>query len=47
MISIKNYVITEITVNITGYKANNDCLARKRDYFFTRSFDIPALRLEI
>ncbi|KAA6402943.1 MAG: hypothetical protein EZS28_001536 [Streblomastix strix] len=47
IISIKNYVITEVTANIAGYKANDTCLARVRDFFTTRAFVVPAQSVEI
>ncbi|KAA6396884.1 MAG: hypothetical protein EZS28_007594 [Streblomastix strix] len=46
-ISITNYVVTEVTVNMTRYNANDACLARVRDFFSTRAFVVPAQRVEI
>jgi hypothetical protein len=37
-----NYVVTEVTANMAGYKANDACLARVRDFFSTRAFVVPA-----
>jgi hypothetical protein len=41
-ISIKNYVVTEVTANMAGYKANDECLARVRAFYSTRPFVVPA-----
>ncbi|KAA6358232.1 MAG: hypothetical protein EZS28_046241 [Streblomastix strix] len=46
-VSIKNYVVTEVTANMTGYKATNACLAKVRDFFSTRAFVVPAQRVEM
>ncbi|KAA6387392.1 MAG: hypothetical protein EZS28_017081 [Streblomastix strix] len=46
-VSIKNYVVTEVTANMAGYKATDACLARVRDFFSTRAFVVPAQRVEI
>ncbi|KAA6397366.1 MAG: hypothetical protein EZS28_007111 [Streblomastix strix] len=46
-VSIKNYVVTEVTANMAGYKATEACLARVRDFFSTRAFVVPAQRVEI
>ncbi|KAA6384037.1 MAG: hypothetical protein EZS28_020435 [Streblomastix strix] len=32
-VSIKNYIVTEVTGNMAGYIATNACLARIRDFF--------------
>ncbi|KAA6384069.1 MAG: hypothetical protein EZS28_020401 [Streblomastix strix] len=46
-VSIKNYVVTEVTANMAGYKATDACLARVRDFFSTRAFVVPAQRVEL
>ncbi|KAA6372998.1 MAG: hypothetical protein EZS28_031475 [Streblomastix strix] len=45
-LSIKNYDITEVTANMSGYKATDDCLQRVRDFFANRPFVVPAQRVE-
>ncbi|KAA6382225.1 MAG: hypothetical protein EZS28_022249 [Streblomastix strix] len=46
-ISIKNYVITEVTANMTGYKATDACLYRVRQFYSQRLFVVPAQRVEV
>ncbi|KAA6384513.1 MAG: hypothetical protein EZS28_019958, partial [Streblomastix strix] len=46
-ISIKNYVVTEVTANMAGYKATDAYIAKVRDFFSTRAFVVPAQRVEI
>ncbi|KAA6352896.1 MAG: hypothetical protein EZS28_051577, partial [Streblomastix strix] len=46
-VSIKNYVVTEVTASMAGYKATDACLARVRDFFSTRVFVVSAQRVEI
>ncbi|KAA6372329.1 MAG: hypothetical protein EZS28_032146 [Streblomastix strix] len=46
-VSIKNYVVTEVTANMAGYKATDACLAKVRDFFSTRAFVVPSQRVEI
>ncbi|KAA6359585.1 MAG: hypothetical protein EZS28_044888 [Streblomastix strix] len=46
-ISIKNYVITEVTANIAGYKATDACLNRVRQFYSQRPFVVPAQRMEM
>ncbi|KAA6386168.1 MAG: hypothetical protein EZS28_018303 [Streblomastix strix] len=46
-ISIKNYIMTEVTANMAGYKANDACLARVRDFITIRAFIVPAQRIKI
>ncbi|KAA6398976.1 MAG: hypothetical protein EZS28_005499 [Streblomastix strix] len=46
-VSIKNYVVTEVTANMAGYKATDACLAKVREFFSTISFVVPAQRVEI
>ncbi|KAA6387056.1 MAG: hypothetical protein EZS28_017419 [Streblomastix strix] len=45
-LSIKNYVVTEMTANMSGYRATDDCLQKVRDYFANRPFVVPAQRVE-
>ncbi|KAA6370443.1 MAG: hypothetical protein EZS28_034031 [Streblomastix strix] len=45
-LSIKNYVVTEMTANMSGYKATDDCLQKVCDYFANRPFVVPAQRVE-
>ncbi|KAA6364383.1 MAG: hypothetical protein EZS28_040090, partial [Streblomastix strix] len=46
-ISIKNYVITEVTANITNYKTTDACLNRVRQFYSQRPFVVPAQRVEV
>ncbi|KAA6388018.1 MAG: hypothetical protein EZS28_016453 [Streblomastix strix] len=46
-VSLKNYVVTEITANMASYKATDACLARVRDFFSSTIFVIPAQKVEI
>ncbi|KAA6362200.1 MAG: hypothetical protein EZS28_042273, partial [Streblomastix strix] len=41
-ISIKNYVVTEVTANMAGYKATDECLNRVESFFSARAFVVPA-----
>ncbi|KAA6361530.1 MAG: hypothetical protein EZS28_042943 [Streblomastix strix] len=45
-LSIKNYVVTEVTANMSGYKASDDCLQRVREFYANRPFVVPAQRVE-
>ncbi|KAA6397236.1 MAG: hypothetical protein EZS28_007234 [Streblomastix strix] len=45
-LSIKNYVETEVTANMSGYKATDDCLLRVRDFYANRPFVVPSQRVE-
>ncbi|KAA6394183.1 MAG: hypothetical protein EZS28_010289 [Streblomastix strix] len=45
--SIKNYVITEVTANMAGYKATDACFNRVYQFYSQRPFVVPAQRLEI
>ncbi|KAA6393067.1 MAG: hypothetical protein EZS28_011407 [Streblomastix strix] len=45
--SIKNYVITEVTAKMAGYKATDACLNRVRQFYSSRPFVVPAQRVEI
>ncbi|KAA6370085.1 MAG: hypothetical protein EZS28_034388 [Streblomastix strix] len=45
-LSIKNYVVTEVTANMSGYKAIDDCLQRVREFYANRPFIVPAQRVE-
>ncbi|KAA6401770.1 MAG: hypothetical protein EZS28_002712 [Streblomastix strix] len=46
-ISIKNYVITEVTANMAGYKATDTCHNRVRQFKRQRPFIVLALPVEI
>ncbi|KAA6308825.1 MAG: hypothetical protein EZS28_056618, partial [Streblomastix strix] len=46
-ISIKNYVITEVTANMSGYKATDACLNRVRQFYSQRPFVVPSQRVEV
>ncbi|KAA6398152.1 MAG: hypothetical protein EZS28_006325 [Streblomastix strix] len=46
-VSIKNYVVTEVTANMARYKAIDVCQAKVRDFFSTRAFVVQAQRVEI
>ncbi|KAA6368784.1 MAG: hypothetical protein EZS28_035689, partial [Streblomastix strix] len=45
-LSIKNYVVIEMTAKMSGYNATDDCLQRVRDFFTNRPFVVPAQRVE-
>ncbi|KAA6380703.1 MAG: hypothetical protein EZS28_023768, partial [Streblomastix strix] len=45
-ISIKNYFVTEVTANMSGYKATDDCLQRIREFNANRPFVVPSQRVE-
>ncbi|KAA6380067.1 MAG: hypothetical protein EZS28_024406 [Streblomastix strix] len=45
-ISIRNFVITEVIANMSGYKAIDVCLQGVRDFFENRPFIVPAQRVE-
>ncbi|KAA6360246.1 MAG: hypothetical protein EZS28_044228 [Streblomastix strix] len=44
-LSIKNYVVTEVTANMSVYKATDDCLQRVREFYANRPF-VPSQRVE-
>ncbi|KAA6361475.1 MAG: hypothetical protein EZS28_042998 [Streblomastix strix] len=46
-VSIKNYVVIEVTANIAGYKAIDACFSRVRDLFSTKAYVVPAQKVEI
>ncbi|KAA6372481.1 MAG: hypothetical protein EZS28_031992, partial [Streblomastix strix] len=46
-LSIKNYVVTEVTANMAGYKATDACLNRVHQFYSSRPFVVPAQRVEI
>ncbi|KAA6376672.1 MAG: hypothetical protein EZS28_027805 [Streblomastix strix] len=45
-VSISNYIIDAVTANMCGYKASESCLNRVRQFQSTRSFVVPAQRIE-
>ncbi|KAA6360966.1 MAG: hypothetical protein EZS28_043507, partial [Streblomastix strix] len=45
-LSIKNYVVTEVTANLSGYKATDDCLQRVRDFFANRPFVVSTQKVK-
>ncbi|KAA6398321.1 MAG: hypothetical protein EZS28_006151 [Streblomastix strix] len=45
-LSIKNYVVTEVTANMSRYKAKDDCLQRVREFYANRPFVVPSQRVE-
>ncbi|KAA6388439.1 MAG: hypothetical protein EZS28_016035 [Streblomastix strix] len=45
--SLKNYVITEVTANMAGYEATDACFYRVRQFYSQRPFVVPAQRVEI
>ncbi|KAA6393470.1 MAG: hypothetical protein EZS28_011005 [Streblomastix strix] len=47
IISKMNYVIAEVTANMAGYKATDECLNRVRAFYSIRPFVVPAYRVEI
>ncbi|KAA6386018.1 MAG: hypothetical protein EZS28_018456 [Streblomastix strix] len=46
-ISIKNYIITEVTAYMAGYKATDACLNRARQFYNQRSFVVPVQHVKI
>ncbi|KAA6393332.1 MAG: hypothetical protein EZS28_011143 [Streblomastix strix] len=46
-ISIKNYVITEITANMADYKVIDACLNRVRQFYSQQPFAVPAQCVEV
>ncbi|KAA6371301.1 MAG: hypothetical protein EZS28_033172 [Streblomastix strix] len=46
-ISIKNYVITEVTANMAGYQATDACLNRVHQLYSQRPFVVPVQRVEV
>ncbi|KAA6370081.1 MAG: hypothetical protein EZS28_034393 [Streblomastix strix] len=44
-LSIKNYVVTEVTANLSGYKATDDCPQRVREFYANRPFVVPSQRV--
>ncbi|KAA6401439.1 MAG: hypothetical protein EZS28_003037 [Streblomastix strix] len=46
-LSIKNYVVTEVTANMSGYKATDDCLQRVREFYGNRPFVVPSQRVKV
>ncbi|KAA6387364.1 MAG: hypothetical protein EZS28_017105, partial [Streblomastix strix] len=45
-VSVRNYIITAVTANMSGYKASDTCLNRVRQFYSTRPFVVPAQRIE-
>ncbi|KAA6391916.1 MAG: hypothetical protein EZS28_012557 [Streblomastix strix] len=45
-LSIKNYVVTEVTANMSGYKATDDCLQRVREFYANRPFVVLSQRVD-
>ncbi|KAA6390606.1 MAG: hypothetical protein EZS28_013868 [Streblomastix strix] len=45
-LSIKNYAVTGVTANMSGYKATDDYLQRVREFFANRRFVVSAQRVE-
>ncbi|KAA6388373.1 MAG: hypothetical protein EZS28_016102 [Streblomastix strix] len=45
-LSIKNYVVTEVTANMSGNKATDDCLQRVCEFYANRPFVVPSQRVE-
>ncbi|KAA6385866.1 MAG: hypothetical protein EZS28_018604 [Streblomastix strix] len=45
-LSIKNYVVTEMTTNMSGYRATDDYLQRVREFYANRLFVVPSQRVE-
>ncbi|KAA6371880.1 MAG: hypothetical protein EZS28_032593 [Streblomastix strix] len=43
---MKNFVVTEVTANMSGCKATDDCLQRVHEFFTNRPFVVPAQRVE-
>ncbi|KAA6403097.1 MAG: hypothetical protein EZS28_001375 [Streblomastix strix] len=46
-LSIKNYVVTEVTANLSRYKATDDCLQTVCEFFANKSFVVTAQRVEV
>ncbi|KAA6398636.1 MAG: hypothetical protein EZS28_005838 [Streblomastix strix] len=45
-LTIKSYVIIEITANMSVYKATDDCSQRVREFFANREFVVTAQKVE-
>ncbi|KAA6398696.1 MAG: hypothetical protein EZS28_005776 [Streblomastix strix] len=45
-LSIKNYVVTEVTANMSGCQATDDCLQRVREFYANGPFVVPSQRVE-
>ncbi|KAA6334548.1 MAG: hypothetical protein EZS28_053055, partial [Streblomastix strix] len=45
-VSVRNYIITGATANMSGYKASDTCLNRVRQFYSQRPFVVPAQRIE-
>ncbi|KAA6377807.1 MAG: hypothetical protein EZS28_026666 [Streblomastix strix] len=45
-LSIKNYVVTEVTANMSGYKATDDFLQRVREFYANSPYVVPSQRVE-
>ncbi|KAA6358302.1 MAG: hypothetical protein EZS28_046171 [Streblomastix strix] len=45
-VSVRNYIISAVTANKSGYKASDACLKRVRQFYSTRPFVDPAQRIE-
>ncbi|KAA6401375.1 MAG: hypothetical protein EZS28_003098 [Streblomastix strix] len=45
-LSIINYVVTEVTANMRGYKATDDCFQRVRDFYANKPFVVSAQKVE-
>ncbi|KAA6378497.1 MAG: hypothetical protein EZS28_025974 [Streblomastix strix] len=46
ILTIKNYVVIELTANMSGYVATYDCQYRVRDFCANRPFVVPTQRVE-
>ncbi|KAA6353057.1 MAG: hypothetical protein EZS28_051415, partial [Streblomastix strix] len=46
MVSVRNYIIEAVTANMSGYKASDACLNPDRQFYSTRTFVVPAQRIE-
>ncbi|KAA6389725.1 MAG: hypothetical protein EZS28_014751 [Streblomastix strix] len=45
--NIKNYVITEVIANMTGYKTTDACLNQVQQFYRQRPFVVPAQRVKM
>ncbi|KAA6386488.1 MAG: hypothetical protein EZS28_017984 [Streblomastix strix] len=45
--SIKNYIIAEVTADMAGFKATNACLNRVRQFYSKCPFVVPAQCVEV
>ncbi|KAA6369520.1 MAG: hypothetical protein EZS28_034952 [Streblomastix strix] len=45
-VSVRNYVITAVTANMSGYKASDTCINRVRQFYQSRPFEVSGQRIQ-